>query len=84
MSAKIDYVAKRLPKARNLPDKEEPEFIETHGDELAIFVLRRSGDAEAWVSEDIHTKEGWELIRDFLRQAETGLQHLRDKEDGSR
>jgi hypothetical protein len=80
VSEKIDYLVERLPTARNLPDKEEPEFIETHGDELAILVLRRSGEASAWVSEDIHTAEGWELIRDFLRQAEMGLAQLRNKE----
>jgi hypothetical protein len=81
VSEKIDYLVERLPRARNFPDKEEPEFIETHGDELARLILRRSGEASAWVSEDIHTAKGWGLIRDFLRQAEVGLRQLRDNED---
>jgi hypothetical protein len=76
VSGKIIYLADRRPKARGTSEPQE-----THGDELVILVLRKSGDATAWVSEKVQTYEEWRLVRDFLKQAELGLEHIRDEED---
>jgi hypothetical protein len=72
VSDKIIHLAKRLPKARNLPE----------GDELGIFMLHKDGEASAWVSEKVQTRQQWNYILDFLDKLRDRLARVRD--EGSR
>jgi hypothetical protein len=81
MSAEVIYLAERQCKTRDIPEASGEECIEFRGDEIAVFVLHDSGDANAWISASIQTAAQWDHIFNFLKQIEAGLLQLRYKKD---
>ena len=80
VSAKIIQLPDRKPRASGVPDDEQG-FLELRGDELAIFVLRESGETSSWVRQDARTTaKHWRYIIDFLEQIDAGLSRLCDKQ----
>ena len=79
MGAKILHLPNRRPKANGQPEA-HGELLETRGDEIAIFLLHDTGDATAWVSPDIQTRERWNYVLDLLDQIRDGLLRFRDNQ----